>query len=194
MELLPEPGLEELRQWYEEEQQRFIECQGSFRLASEERILGLLEAPLGAYLRGTMAAIAASVGRGGLLLRALERGVLSPDAQYDAGTVVHLAAEYGPVELLKSLVVERGVDPNEARTDVWRPLPIAIDNGREQEAIFLINEAPGVDIDAPIPGNLTPLMLAAAYGMMDVLRALVAKGAVVNAINDHGGAACSHQT
>ena len=82
--------------------------------------------------------------------------------------------------------MERGVDPNEARTDGWRPLSIALYAGREQEAFFLINEAPSVDIEAPILRGDTPLMLAAELGRVNVLRALVAKGANVNVKNEDG--------
>ena len=54
-----------------------------------------------------------------------------------------------------------------------------------QEALFLI-EAPGVDIDAPVTSGTTPLMLAAGHGKVDVVRALVAKGAILNAKNVFG--------
>ena len=91
-----------------------------------------------------------------------------------------------PVCVAKSLIMEHGVDPNEEATNGWRPLHLAIDNGREQGALFLINEAPGVDIEAPAPRGNTPLMLAAAHGRVNVLRALVAKGANANAKNKQG--------
>ena len=177
--------------WQEEEgeeQQRLIEStQRALRQASDEEVLRMLESPRPPSTQGIVACAAALVGRGGLVLRALERGVLSPDTPCDGGTFVHVAAAHGPLALLKSLILERGVDPNEARTDSWRPLPLAIDGGREQEALFLINEAPGVDINAPTPsGGHTPLMLAARRGMVNVLRVLVAKGANVNAKNEQG--------
>ena len=175
----------------EQEQQRrrrlFESTQRPLRRASDDEVLGMLaSSPPPPLTQGDLASAAASLGRGGLLLRALERGVLSPDTKCGKGTVVHLAARYGPLELLKSLVMERGVDPNETTTDGWRPLHIAIDEGREQEALFLINEAPGVDIGAPISRGDTPLMLAAEQGAMDVLRALVAKGADANATDADG--------
>lgn len=79
---------------------------------------------------------------------------------------------HGPLQLQKSLIIERVVDPNEARTNDWRPLHLAINGGGESEAFFLINEAPEVDVDAPIPKGDTQLILAAGRGMVDVLRAL----------------------
>ena len=174
----------------EEERQRFFDStQRSFRLASDGEILGMLESPPPPMTQGDVADFAASVSRGGLVLRALERGVLSPDTQCGKGTVVHIAALHGPLALLKLLIIERGVDPNEADTDGWRPLPLAIDGGREGGVSFLINEAPGVDIDAPIAMGGTPLMLAAKHGMVGVLRALVAKCANVNAKSKAGSTA-----
>ena len=92
-----------------------------------------------------------------------------------------MAAAHGPLELLKSLIMERGIDTSEVDADGWRPLHIAIKGGREQEAFFLINEAPGVDIDALDAHTQTALILAAGRGDVAVMQALVAKGADVNA-------------
>ena len=171
----------------EQERQRLVEStQRSCRRASDEDILTMIESPRPPFTQGVMAFAAASIGRGALVLRALERGVLGPGARCDTGTIVHIATIFGPLELLKSLILVRGFDPNEARTDVWRPLPITINNGREQEAMFLINEAPGVDIDAPKSRGFTPLMVAAEHGTVDVLRALWGKGADVNAKDEKG--------
>jgi hypothetical protein len=77
----------------------------------------MLESPPPPFTQGVVAHAATTLGRGGLVLCALERGALSPDTRCGTGTVVHIAAKYGPLELLKSLIMERGVDPNEARTD-----------------------------------------------------------------------------
>ena len=170
-----------------QEQQRLWEStQRSVRHASDETVLGLIEWPPSPMTQWSIVRNVALNGRGALLLRALERGVLSPAFRCGGGTVVHLAAKYGPLELLKSLIMDRGVDPNEVGTDGWRPLHFAIYAGWEQEALSLINEAPGVDVDAPMSSGHTPLMLAARHGTVDVLRALVGKGADVNTKNANG--------
>lgn len=80
--------------------------------------------------------------------------MLSPDIQFGTGTIVHIAAANGPLALLKSLIMECGVDPNEADTNGCRPLYLAIRGGREQQAMSLINEAPGVDMRRHRAGSL----------------------------------------
>ena len=146
----------------------------------------MIESPPRPLTPGDVVGAAASIGLGGLVLRALERGVLSPDTPCGNGTLKHIAATFGLLELLNLLILERGVDSNEVNVDGVRPLHLAIKARLEQEALFLINEAPGVDIDAPTPRGDTPFVVAAALGRMDVLRALVTKGADVNAKNEGG--------
>ena len=105
-----------------EEQRRLIaSTKRSFRLASDEEALRMIESPRPPVTQGDMATVAMLTGRGGLVLRALERGVLTPDTQCEMGALVHYAATHGPVQLLRSLVMGRGVDPTEVDTEGWRP-------------------------------------------------------------------------
>ena len=45
---------------------------------------------------------------------------------------------------------------------------------------------PGVDVNVPQSNSTTPLMIAAAHCTLQVVRALVAKGADMNALDDKG--------
>jgi ankyrin repeat protein len=46
--------------------------------------------------------------------------------------------------------------------------------------------APGIDIDAKKPDGATALIVAAANGKKDVVKALIDKGADVNITDNHG--------
>ena len=48
------------------------------RLVSDKDILAMIKSPWRPFTQGDMATVAAFIGRGGLVMRALERGVLSP--------------------------------------------------------------------------------------------------------------------
>ena len=70
-------------------------------LARDEEVLNMIESPPPPHTRGDLAWAAASVGRGGLVLRAGERGVPSADTRCGNGAyLVHVAAANGPLELL----------------------------------------------------------------------------------------------
>jgi 26S proteasome non-ATPase regulatory subunit 10 len=52
-----------------------------------------------------------------------------------------------------------------------------------------INKVPGIDLNVRGPGGGTPLMLTCSSPVGPVIRALVAKGADVNAVDDQGASA-----
>lgn len=69
--------------------QRLIELtQRTLRRASDEEVMGMLETPPQGLTQGHVAIAAPSLG---LLMRALERGVLSPDTRCITGTVPRMA-------------------------------------------------------------------------------------------------------
>ena len=87
--------LQQLQEEEQERQRRYESNRRIFRLASEETVLGLLESPPPPWTQGDVAIGVLAVGRGGLVLRALERGVLSPDTPCGRlGTLVHVAARW----------------------------------------------------------------------------------------------------
>jgi hypothetical protein len=117
---------------------------------------------------------------------AVKEGVLDPNIQMPGEQkLIHsIAGRPGFVPLLQYLIIDRGLDPNEqAGNDQQSPLHIAINYSRQCAALFLINDVPGVDLEARRKDGLTPLMLAAARGMVEVMKALVANGADVDARN-----------
>ncbi len=71
-----------------------------------------------------------------------------------------------------------------------RAIHHAIENGQEAAALFLIQH--NCDVNASCEDGLTPLMLAARRGMVVVMEALLAKGAWINATDDHGERALHH--
>lgn len=93
-------------------------------------------------------------------------------------TFVNAVAARGSVSLLRYLVSECGMDPNQCSA---RPLLAALVNNSDRNALYLINEA-GADVNAASREGLTPLMQAAMQGNMEVLNALMAKGTDVDAV------------
>jgi ankyrin repeat protein len=137
--------------------------------------------------------------------RGLEEGVIGPAMEVGGGvSLLHSASACGGVGLLRSLVLDRGMDPNSLNHGM-DPLHVAIGTKQHASALFFINDAPGADVNSNnhvsvlllrplmlaaqqaglhphfLDGKgLTPLMLAAMHGMVELMAALVAKGANVN--------------
>jgi ankyrin repeat protein len=118
----------------------------------------------------------------------VERGMLDPNTPLrdDGKMLLHGAAVYGAPGLLRFLVCERGVDPNTATSDGMTALYLAVFKRREESALWLINEAPGCDLNAANSSGFTPLMLAARGGQTRIIKALVARGADVDARDERG--------
>ena len=76
-------------------------------------------------------------------------------------TVIHIAAQTGDLELVQKLLA-KGVDPN---LHTAKPTASAAGRGR------------GGSRNRRLPGEMTPLMMAARYGHEDIMRVLVAAGA-----------------
>ena len=95
------------------------------------------------------------------------------------------------VGALRALVVE-GANVNAKEENDYSALAAAIIKEQRAAALYLINEAPGVDIEAPTWRGDTPLIRAAGRGAVNVLRALVAKGANVNAKTDENDFSALH--
>jgi hypothetical protein len=102
------------------------------------------------------------------------------DASIDlgpSGHFVHGAAAADAVGLLRFLIFERGVDPNQLDGGGGTALHAAIVEDKERAALFLVVEVVGSDLSARLPPcNGTPLVLAAGRGMLPVVKALVARG------------------
>lgn len=123
-----------------------------------------------------------------LVRRAVEQGLLSPDAKLQLTKCSLLAgvASLDAVDMMHYLIFEMGVNPNEQWGVGITPLLGALGQQRERAALFMIEEVPGCDVNLRGPGGIGALTSAAMQGMLRVMRALVAKGADVNAIDAQG--------
>lgn len=151
--------------------------------------LALLQDPKHAHHRSTIVASLAREGRAGDLERAVMEGVLDPNIQVDARErLIHVAASvpFG-LSLLRYLVVDRGMDPDEPQATDCTPLILAIINDMEEAALWLIDEAPRVNVNWAGADGGTALMCAAQYGRISIVKALLSKGADVHATLESDG-------
>ncbi len=131
-----------------------------------------------------------AAGRFDLIQQAIEEGDLDPNLPCQRPVpcaLIHVAATKDAVDLLRHLVLKCGVDPNQRTRLGWSPVMMAIAARKEAAALWLISEAPGLEPDVRGPLNSTALIHAAAAGMVEVMDALLAKGAAIEARdnNDH---------
>jgi quinoprotein dehydrogenase-associated probable ABC transporter substrate-binding protein len=102
----------------------------------------------------------------------------------DGWTPIMTAAYYNDAEDVK-LFASRGADPNVLSRQNLTPLGVAAQYGKNEAAVALI--AAGADPRRPIgEAAYTPLMLASANDASELVQALLAKGADVNARNTGG--------
>lgn len=74
----------------------------------------------------------------------LERGYISPDAEFGGITLTHIAGE--DVELLRCLV-DKGANVKRDNGKGGTPLHAKIKNKFEAASLFLINDAPNCNVD-----------------------------------------------
>jgi len=136
-----------------------------------------------------------AAGRFDLIQQAIEEGDLDPNLPCQRPVpcaLIHVAATKDAVDLLRHLVLKCGVDPNQRTQAGWSPVMAAIAARKEAAALWLITEAPGLEPDVRGPLNSTAMIHAAAAGMVEVMDALLAKGAAVEARDDNDHTALVH--
>ena len=106
----------------------------------------------------------------------------------DGATVLMRAAHLGRLDVVRALV-DAGADVNATDERGWGALAKAVynadlDRGYADVVEVLIER--GANVEAPIGYGIRPLMLAAGYGEIAVVEALLAGGADVLARNDGG--------
>jgi len=106
----------------------------------------------------------------------------------DGATALMRAAHLGRLDVARVLV-DGGADVNATDERGWGALAMAVhnadlDRGFADVVGFLIER--GANVEAPIGYGIRPLMLAAGYGEIAVVEALLAGGADVLARNDGG--------
>ena len=122
-------------------------------------------------------------------VRALAAAGASLEARDAEGeTALMRAAHGGHLDVVRALV-DAGADVNATDGRGWGALAKAcynadLDRGFADVVAFLIER--GASVEAPIGYGIRPLMLAAGYGEIAVVEALLAGGADVLARNDGG--------
>ena len=125
-------------------------------------------------------------GRANVVVRAVSQGFLAPTARYASCglPLVHIAAGRGEMGLFRCLVEEHGVDAHGIKCrEGDTPLLATILQRQERTALYLINETPGLNATHLNARRMNVLVGAATLGLVEVLRALVAKGADVNLVD-----------
>ncbi len=118
----------------------------------------------------------------GVLQDAVEGGLLDPHFKIFIERVevelVHVAARCGAIPLLRFLIFEKGVSPATREASCgWTPLHMAVIFQQERAALVLIDDVLCPPVNARNADGHSPLMLAAVHGMVDVMRALIRRGA-----------------
>ena len=115
--------------------------------------------------------------------------------QYNKCTALFRAAIHGHSKCME-LIIEAGADVNTggcvpslygvaSRERFIPPLHAAIDHKNPECALLLLKAGADVNIRETIKSHATPLMIAAKQGMEDIMRAILDKGADVNAKDKH---------
>jgi len=99
-------------------------------------------------------------------------------------TPLHLAAERGHIEVMKSLLAA-GADVLAKDDDHWTPLHFAARDGRKDAAALLLENHADVNARAK-SDRWTPLLLAAFNNQLAVAELLLSNGADIGAKTNHG--------
>jgi len=116
----------------------------------------------------------------------LARGASVNAVDGNSFTALAYAAQLGHLEAIGALL-RAGADTR-ATVRGATPLYLAVQSGRLEAAETLAVADPGA-VDVARPGGITPLMVAALIGRVDLVRHLLAAGASVRAVDDKGSSA-----
>jgi serine/threonine-protein phosphatase 6 regulatory ankyrin repeat subunit B len=129
--------------------------------------------------------IATAIGHLQIVQTLLSAKGIDIDAKDQFGqTALIIAAIKGNDEAARALI-NKGANVNAANNNGRTPLMIATAIGHLQIVQALLS-APGIDIDAKDQFGQTALIIAATKGNDEAARALINKGANVNAANNNG--------
>lgn len=137
-------------------------------------------------LRDADLVAAARCGDSGAVQRLLELGISLEAVDGQGCTALLRACGGGHVELVRDLL-GRGADAARPAHSGATCLSVAL-TARQIEVVWALVEH-GVAVDQRLPGEITPLMIAAALGQGQAIVALLAYGADATTIDAHGGTA-----
>jgi ankyrin repeat protein/thiol-disulfide isomerase/thioredoxin len=107
--------------------------------------------------------------------------------QTELDTALGVGVENGHANVVKELLAHHA-NPNARLYEDWTPLLSTCRSGNADIARQLL--AAGADVNLPRGDNGdTPLMYAAAYMPVEIVNELIAKGAAVNTVTEHGDTA-----
>jgi ankyrin repeat protein len=127
---------------------------------------------------------AAAEGRSDLLIELLTGPVPTTDPLFtDLGSPLHIAAEYGQVESIRTLI-SCGFSVNSRRQDEQTPLHVACTKDNVAVVDMLVSN--GAWVDALDHSGKTPLMCCAENGGLETVLYLISRGANIECRNTSG--------
>lgn len=118
---------------------------------------------------------AASTGEIAVLESLLKNGADPNLFDSDGIAPLHIAARLGRTEAIRTLVKAGALIDLRDRRNGWTPILHAIHKRRHAAVVALIEA--GADPNGRAKGDVTPLMMAAGYGMTKTVELLLEKGA-----------------
>lgn len=106
------------------------------------------------------------------------------ETQHSGLEGIHVAAMYGHIEVVKTLLGYGGMIEKEVTSNRWRPLHVAARSGHAAMVRFLIQQ--GAQINARACNGIQPIHEASRSGSIEVLDALIEAGAAIDCSNTHG--------
>ncbi|MFQ6013227.1 MAG: ankyrin repeat domain-containing protein [Thermoplasmata archaeon] len=97
---------------------------------------------------------------------------------FDGWTPLHLAAHFGSLEVLRTLLANGARHQAVSRNNNGNQPLQAAAAGRQAETVAILLQV-GADVDAPSEGGFTALHVAAANGDMEMARMLLEAGATI---------------
>ena len=106
------------------------------------------------------------------------------ETQYPGSKGVHVAAMYGHLHVVETLLGYGGMIEEEGAYHRWRPLHVAARSGQAAVVKFLIQN--GAQIDARACEETQPIHEASRSGSLEILNALIEAGAAIDCSDTFG--------